>query len=104
MGGVEVRAMRAGRRQLAERLLTEAYPVVVATVVVFAVLLGPTRAIESRLYLPAEVTVDCLNDDRGERLARTLAASILPHTSPFTKPGPRKPVRHQSRNVVTPPL
>jgi len=53
LGGVEVRAMRAGRRQLAERLLIEAYAIVVPTAVVFAVLLGPTRAVESRLYLPA---------------------------------------------------
>jgi hypothetical protein len=42
MGGVKVRAMRAGRRQLAERLLIEAYTVVVPTAVVSAVLLGPS--------------------------------------------------------------
>jgi hypothetical protein len=53
LGGVEVRAMRAGRRQLAERLLIEAYTIVVPTTVLFAILLGPARAVEPRLYLPA---------------------------------------------------
>jgi hypothetical protein len=40
---------------------------------------GGVQVTARRANVRLEVTVDCLDDDRGERLARTLAASILPH-------------------------